>query len=56
MRAHPFALVCFLIGACFEPAPHEGFACGLDDWCPEPLSCAVDHTCRNATSTPSQRF
>jgi hypothetical protein len=48
MRAAPLALVCLLVGACFEPAPHEGFACGLADWCPEPLFCAADHTCRRA--------
>jgi hypothetical protein len=50
MRAAPLALVCFLVGACFEPAPHEGFACGLDNWCPGPLLCAADHTCRSANS------
>lgn len=50
MRAAALALVCFLVGACFEPAPHEGFACGLDDWCPGPLRCAADHTCRSANS------
>jgi len=50
MRAALLALVCFLVGACFHPAPHEGFACGLDDWCPAPLSCAADQTCRSATS------
>jgi hypothetical protein len=48
MRAAALALVGFLVGACFEPAPHEGFACGLDDWCPGPLRCAADHTCRSA--------
>ena len=48
MRAAPLALVCCLVGACFEPAPHEGFACGLDNWCPGPLTCAADHTCRSA--------
>lgn len=51
MRAAPLALVCFLVGACFEPAPHEGFACGLDNWCPGPLLCAADHTCRSANSS-----
>lgn len=47
MRAAPLALVCFFVGACFEPAPHEGFACGLGNWCPGPLLCAADHTCRS---------
>jgi len=50
MRAAALALVCFLVGACFQPAPHEGFACGLDNWCPGPLFCAADHTCRSANS------
>jgi hypothetical protein len=48
MRAAPLVLMCVLVGACFKPAPHEGFACGLDNWCPEPLLCATDHTCRSA--------
>lgn len=50
MRAAILALGCFLVGACFEPAPHEGLACGLDDWCPGPLRCAADHTCRSTSS------
>jgi len=50
MRAAALALGCFLVGACFEPAPHEGLACGPDDWCPGSLRCAADHTCRSASS------
>lgn len=48
MRAALCALVAFVVGACFKPAPQEGFACGLDNWCPGPLFCAADHTCRSA--------
>jgi hypothetical protein len=41
-------IVLATLGACFTPAPREGFACGPDDWCPEPLRCAGDHTCRGS--------
>jgi hypothetical protein len=50
MRTVPCAFACLLVAACFAPAPREGFACGLDDWCPAPLFCAADHTCRSADS------
>jgi hypothetical protein len=49
MRAAIALLV--LLGACFKPSPQEGFACGTDNWCPEPLHCAGDHTCRGADPT-----
>jgi hypothetical protein len=48
MRAALLAAVGCLVGACFAPVPREGFACGLEDWCPGPLRCAADHTCRSA--------
>ena len=40
-------LVLALLGGCFKPSPTEGFACGPDRWCPDPLSCAADNTCRS---------
>jgi hypothetical protein len=46
MRAR-LALVLVVLGGCFKPSPTEGFACGPDRWCPDPLSCAADNTCRS---------
>jgi hypothetical protein len=51
MRAAFAALAGFVAGACFEPAPQEGFACSPDNWCPGPLFCAADHICRSADVT-----
>jgi len=49
MRA---VLALALLGGCFKPAPAEGFACGPDRWCPDPLSCAADNTCRSRDGDP----
>ena len=35
------------LAGCFKPAPQEGFACGRDNWCPDPLHCVSDGTCRS---------
>lgn len=46
MRALPLLA---LLAGCFNPSPKEGFACfGPDRWCPEPLSCQPDDTCRSS--------
>jgi len=38
-----------LLAGCFKPSPQEGFACfGQERWCPDPLTCQSDGTCRSA--------
>jgi hypothetical protein len=48
MRLLVLAVVC---AGCFKPAPQEGFACGRDNWCPDPLQCASDGKCRSGDPT-----
>jgi hypothetical protein len=45
-------LALVLLGGCFKPSPGEGFACGPDRWCPDPLSCGVDNICRSKEPDP----
>ena len=38
-----------LLAGCFKPSPQEGFACfGQERWCPDPLTCQPDGTCRSS--------
>jgi hypothetical protein len=46
-------LALVLLGGCFKPSPGEGFACGPDRWCPDPLSCGLDNICRSDNPDPS---
>jgi hypothetical protein len=47
VRALVLALA--LLAGCFKPSPQEGFACfGQERWCPDPLTCQPDGTCRSS--------
>jgi len=44
-------LLALALVGCFKPAPQEGFRCAPNGWCPPPLACASDGTCRGTDVT-----